>query len=140
MYSDELDVNKPPEIWVMLRGWFGLTSTGNQTVVAFLQLFQLLKAQFPKAEDTVFKRMYVDDLVPGAHSIEEREDQIADTVNLLKNGGFEIKFVSKSGSPPPENASTVECIHSTESVLFKVLFDGLYRKNQDSPCFTYMEK
>jgi len=106
LYSDELDVNKPPEIWVILRGWYGLTSTGNQTGVAISKLFELLKAQFPKAEDPVLRRRYVDDLVPGAHSIEEREDQIADTVNLLKNGGFEIKFVAKSGSPPPENAST----------------------------------
>ena len=75
------------------------------------------------------KSRYVDDILSGADSEEERELQIVQTQDCLKRGGFTMKFVAKSGEPPPAKASSgrsIGCLGldwATEADTFSLAYD-----------------
>jgi len=130
LFHDSLDLGVEPTVYVMTRAWYGVASTGNQAGVAVERLAILQKEQFPAAVDPLTKCRYVDDIVSGAGSSEELESQIEQTEECLKAGGFSLKFVVRSGEPPPEKASadgkTVVCLGiawQTESDTISLAFD-----------------
>ena len=106
LYHESLDPATPPEVWVMSRAWYGVVSTGNQAGVAMEFLANTFKEEFPAAYDPLMRWRYVDDILSGAGTKEERESQILETQECLKTGGFTMKYIAKSGEKPPEKAST----------------------------------
>ena len=48
----------------------------------------------------------MDDVVSGAGSPDLREEQIAQSVEVLAQGGFKFKYIIRSGEDPPEGASS----------------------------------
>ena len=58
------------------------------------------------AVEPLDKCRYVDDITPGASTLQDREEQIRQCKELLDKGGFSLKFVVKSGEPPCEKASS----------------------------------
>ena len=106
LYHDSLDLSTPPEVWIMNRAWYGVTSTSGQAGHAIDMLVTRYGPDYPRAVEPLDKCRYVDDITPGSSSAEEREEQIKQCQELLDKGGFNLKFVVKSGEPPCEKAST----------------------------------
>ena len=102
LYHDSLDLSTPPQVWIMSRAWYGVTSTSGQAGYAIDMLVTKYGPGYPKAAEPLDKCRYVDDITPGSSSAEEREEQIKQCQELLDKGGFNLKFVVKSGEPPCE--------------------------------------
>jgi hypothetical protein len=97
LYHSSLDPDVPPEIFVMVVCWYGVTSSANQSCYALEELARLLKDKYPLAYVVISNDTYVDDMLSGAHSEEERQDQIHQVSEVLKAGGFQTKFIIQSG-------------------------------------------
>jgi hypothetical protein len=114
LYDESLSDSVRPQVWVLNRAWYDVTSTGNQAGVALERLAQALKEQFPQSVVPLTQDKYADDIASGADSTEEREAQIRETSCALSAAGFSMKFVAKSGDPPPADASsdgaTIGCL------------------------------
>jgi len=114
LFHKSLDPETPPAIWVMTRAWYGVASTGNQAGIALEFLARTLEKDFPAALEPLTECRYVDDIVSGANTPEEIEDQIRETQECLARGGFTLKYVVRSGEEPPDKASinktTVGCL------------------------------
>ena len=106
LFENSLSEETKPETWVMQRAWYGVASTGNQAGVALERLAEINQDTFPLATAPLLRHKYVDDVVSGANSKKEREDQIQQTAECLATAGFSMKFVARSGEPPPSDAST----------------------------------
>jgi competence transcription factor ComK len=105
LYHQNLDQNTPPTIWVMSRAWYGVSSTGNQAGVAIEFLAHQFKEVHPAAHSVLLTSRYVDDILSGAESEEQLEEQIRQTQECLKAGGFTLKYVARSGHKPPPKAA-----------------------------------
>ena len=106
LYQDEMDPEKSPDVWVMVRAWYGVKSTGNQSGYALDHLAELKSDEFPLAFEVLMSSRYVDDILGNAETEEEVDAQIYEVTSVLKKGGFGLKFVAKSGYPPPPDASS----------------------------------
>ncbi len=105
LYGEELNQDREPEVWVMVRAWYGIVSTGGQAGFALDKLTELMAQDFPDAYKTLRENRYVDDILSGAETEKSREDQINAVVEVLKMGGFSLKFIVRSGEKPSESAS-----------------------------------
>lgn len=81
-------------------------STGGQAGFALDKLTELMAEEFPEAYKPLSENRYVDDLLSGDDSISGRDDQIKAIEEVLKRGGFTLKFVVKSGEKPCDKASS----------------------------------
>jgi len=106
LYGKDLDQEKEPEIWVMVRAWYGIVSTGGQAGFALDKLAEMFGERYPSAYKTLKENRYVDDILSGEDSEEKRAEQIEAVQEILKRGGFSLKFIVKSGEKPSEKAST----------------------------------
>ena len=76
LYGKELDQEKEPEIWVIVRAWYGIVSTGGQAGFALDKLAEMFGERYPSAYKTLRDTRYVDDILSGEDSKEERAEQI----------------------------------------------------------------
>ena len=97
LFHTSLDPNVPPEVYVLVRCWYGVTSSANQANYALEELSRLLKDEFPLAFLVINRDMYVDDLLSGSSTNDIVAEQIRQVSEVLKRGGFFPKFVVKSG-------------------------------------------
>ena len=49
LFNEFLDPKKKPDIWVMVRAWYGILSTGGQAGFALDKLTEMMAEEFPKA-------------------------------------------------------------------------------------------
>ena len=114
LYNESLSDKVKPDIWIQTRAWYGVSSTGNQAGVALERLAEANKDMYPLAVDPMTRDKFVDDMVSGADTPEEREEQVRQTTASLETAGFSMKYVARSGLPPPAEASndgnTVGCL------------------------------
>ena len=89
----------------MHRAWYGVTSTSGQAGYAIDLLVNSFGLEYPMANEPLDKCRYVDNITPGASTLQDREEQIRQCKELLDKGGFSLKFVVKSGEPPCEKPS-----------------------------------
>ena len=106
LFHPSLDPLQTPETWVMTRAWYGVVCTGNQAGFAIDKLMDLSKKEFPEAEFPLKNNRYVDDILSGTDTFEEREVEIKAVTEVLAKGGFNLKFVVRSGDKPSEKASS----------------------------------
>ena len=106
LYHDSLDSNTVPEKWVMVRAWYGVTPTGSQAGYALDTLAKMSAEQYPDGSNCTFNNQYVDDIPSGAGSVKDREVQINQGQQILKKGGFSLKYVIRSGEDPDPKATT----------------------------------
>ena len=106
LFHESLDREVEPDVYVMLRAWYGVIQTGGQAGFALDKLADIGANDYPLAKDCLKKDRYVDDILPGADTQEEAEEQILQVKNLLSKAGFLLKYVVKSGQVPEEKAST----------------------------------
>ena len=85
----------------MSRAWYGVSSTGNQAGVALEYLAEQRKDNLPLAHSVLTRSRYVNDVLSGGRSREEVEQQIVQTTECLKAGGFSMKYIARSGEQPP---------------------------------------
>ena len=106
LFHESLDREVEPDVYVMLRAWYGVIQTGGQAGFALDKLADIGAKEYPLAKDCLKKDRYVDDILPGADTQEEAEEQILQVKNLLSKAGFVLKYVVKSGQIPEEKASS----------------------------------
>ena len=106
LYSAALDPEKEPDVLVMVRAWYGIVNTGGQSGYALDKLTKMMADEFPEAYKTLRENRYIDDLLSGAQDEESREKQITAVQEVLKRGGFNLKFVVRSGDKPSDKASS----------------------------------
>ena len=106
LFHESLDPATTPDVHVMLTAWYGVVSSGNQADAAILKLADNPDLDFPQGKEVVRKFRYVDDLNPSANTQAEQEEQIKQTQELLAAAGFRLKYIVRSGQPPPPEAST----------------------------------
>ena len=106
LYGEELDQDKKPDIWVMVRAWYGIVSTGGQAGFALDKLTEMMAEEFPGAYETLRENRYVDDVLSGAETKELREVQINAVQEVLKQGGFTLKFIVRNGEKLSEKGSS----------------------------------
>ena len=106
LYDESMCSDVKPEVYCMMVAWYGVTSSGNQSGEALEKLCKLQKDQYPKAYPIIQQDRYVDDILSGANSKEEVDDQVAQVKESIQHGNFPLKFVVRSGEKPCELAST----------------------------------
>ena len=105
LYHSSLDPTVPPDVYVMLVAWYGVTPTGAQADYALQLIAEEHGDNFPEAIEPIRMDRYVDDLTPGASTAEKRESQISQTQTVIAKAGFQFKHVTRSGEAPSEKAS-----------------------------------
>ena len=70
------------------------------------KLTQIHADKFPETYKPLRENWYVDDLLSGDHTEVGRDEQIQAVEEVLKRGGFPLKFIVKSREKPAEKAST----------------------------------
>ena len=103
LYHDELDINKDPEVHVMVVAWYGVTPSSNQAIFALEELSRLLCNDYPLAFQVLHHFIYVDDILSGCNSEDERNNEIQEVTEVLASGGFSLKYVVKSGELLDDN-------------------------------------
>ena len=106
LYDESLDADTKLNIYVLMVGWYGVTSTGNQSGEALEKLCKELKEEFPMAYPIIVEDRYVDDIFSGSNSKDEADEQIVQVQSAIQHGNFPLKFVVKSGEKPSEIASS----------------------------------
>ena len=101
LYNESLSDKDKPDIWILTRAWYGVSSTGNQAGVTLERLAEANKDKYPLAVNPMTRDKFVDDMVSGGDSLEEREEQIRQTTASLETAGFAMKYVARSGVSPP---------------------------------------
>ncbi len=66
----------------------------------------MLAERYPGAYRSLREDRYLDDILSGEDSKQGREEQIEAVQEVLKRGGFSLKFIVRSGEKPSEKAST----------------------------------
>ena len=106
LYHDSLDQEVTPEKWLMVRAWYGVTPTGSQAGFALDWLANLAAEEFPQGRDCILNNRYVDDIPSGSDTEESRETQIHQVQKILEKGGFNLKYIVRSGEDPDPKATT----------------------------------
>jgi hypothetical protein len=105
LYNPNLSPDEPPDISVMTRAWYGVSSTGNQAGWAIEELARMNSDSLPAALSLLTEGRYVDDILGGAKTTTDRDNQIEQSIECLAKGGFGLKYVAKSEESPPEKAT-----------------------------------
>ena len=105
LFSSTLNIADPPETYVMTRAWYGVSPTGNQSTETLIRLTSLLEENYPLAVPVVKEDLYVDDTITGSNDKAVMQAQIHETLNAFSEGGFQLKYVVRSGETPCEEAS-----------------------------------
>jgi hypothetical protein len=114
LFDESLSDSVQPQVWLLSRAWYGVSSTRNQAGVALERLAHDHASTFPQAVMPLTVDKYVDDIATGSPTKAGREAQIQQTQNCLATAGFSLKFILRSGEPPPPDSSsdgsTVGCL------------------------------
>ena len=102
--GEAMDPDEKPDVWVKVRTWYGIVSTGGQAGYALDKLTEMLAGEFPESYRILRENRYVYNLLSGANNEESRERQIAAVQEVLKRGGFNLKFTVRRGEKPSEKA------------------------------------
>ena len=105
LFSDSLDIDTLPDTYVMLVAWYGLTPTGNQAGEAMQKLAEMFKDSLPLAFLILLHDRFVDDLLSGGLSYSQVSEMIDQVQKVLDKGGFQLKYVIRSGEAPAPEAS-----------------------------------
>ena len=133
LYHESLNKDIEPDVYVMVRAWYGVVQTRQQAGYALDRLAELGKDEFPKAPECIARDRYVFDILPGADSIQEVNEQISQVKQLLSRAGFSLKFVIKFGEIPGEPASsdgiTVKMLGYKWNTVNDYLYSGISELN-----------
>ena len=98
LFRDGLQPDAEPEVFLMLRAWYGVRPTGNQAMYAISQLAEAADDDHKEAAAALKTDLY-------AGSTKELDKIIEDMRYILQEGDFGNKFICKSGEQPCEKAS-----------------------------------
>lgn len=91
------DPDKPIEILELKTVTFGMTSAPFSAIRCVVELAHINKARYPVESKIIETDFYVDDVLTGAKSIQRLKTIKQNLINILKQGGFQLrKFKSNS--------------------------------------------
>ena len=64
LYHESHDKDVEPDMYVIVRAWYGVVQTGQQAGYALDHRAKLGKEEFPKAPECIVRDRYVDDILP----------------------------------------------------------------------------
>ena len=70
LFHSSLDPNIEPEVWIMTRAWYGISSTGGQAGAAIIKLVSMAGSEDQDAVETLEKDRFVDNLLGGSETRE----------------------------------------------------------------------
>ena len=83
LFHNSLDPCIDPEVWVMIRAWYGLSNTGGQAGAVILKLVDFAKDEDRDAVETLEKDRFVDDLLGGEETKEGVDKQVSGITRML---------------------------------------------------------
>ena len=83
LYSEGLDPAQTPATLVMQRAWYGVVPTGNQAGYALELLVDTFKDNYPAAVEPLTSHRYLDDVISGAATPEDRDLQVDQSIQVL---------------------------------------------------------
>jgi hypothetical protein len=104
-WSSNLGLNEEPKIKVIKTCIYGVKSSGNQAERALRLVVERMRDKYPLAFDIVMKDVYVDDVLSGEDTDEEREAATNQLNSCLPHGGFGLKGFTLSGQDPNNDLS-----------------------------------
>ena len=102
-FNNELDLNAKPDVHVIMTSIYGVRTSGNQAEMAVRETAKLFKDDYPRVNEIVQKRLYMDDSFDGNRTYDETVKLTDDLQTVLSKGGFTLKGVTYSGHDPPEH-------------------------------------
>ena len=120
-----MDARIPPDVYVLSRGWYGVTSTANQSQVALERLAELHQETHPLAYQVLTNDLYVDDILSGCRGESELNETIEQVVQVLGRGGFKTKFIHHSGSKLSDFASPKDSVMRVLGYRWSIIDDFL---------------
>ena len=109
LFDKSLDKTVKPKLYLMKVAWYGHISTSSQASTTLKRLGTDHAASHPEGALTLSKSIYVDDCLKGSLNEDEREKTIDQVKEILGNGGLSLKFVVRSGDPPPLSSTLDGC-------------------------------
>jgi len=106
LFHPSMDLNTEPDVYFMLRAWYGISSTCSQAGTALRRLGSDHLKSHPLGAQVLLDRIFVDDSLSGCNSDLERQTQVDQLNEILSSAGMSLKYVAFSGQPPPEAASS----------------------------------
>ena len=106
LYHSSLDPAIEPQVFIMLRAWYGTVSVAAQATVAIRRLGSDHLDTHPLGARVLINDSYVDDLLPSTESRGIADVQESEVHEILARGGMKLKFTLHSNEPPPEIASS----------------------------------
>ena len=105
LFDKSLDKTVKPKLFLMRVAWYGHISTSSQASTTLKRLGTDHAISHPEGAVTLINSIYVDDCLKGSFDKNTREKQIDQVKAILGNGGLSLKFVVRSGDPPPPLSS-----------------------------------
>lgn len=130
LFGNLLDPSSPPETYVLVVGWYGVITSGNQAGYALEELARLHRDTHPLAYEALVNNRYVDDVLTGGQSLEIVNQQVSEVKQVLSAGGFQTKFTVYSGQVPEVSAGAKDGCIGMLGLKWNVLEDKI------SPGFT----
>ena len=119
LWKNNLDENEPLEEKVIKTLIYGVRSSGNQAECGLRRTALLSKDEYPKVCKIIHEDVYVDDCLSG-NDTKEMALQTSDELELVMNrGGFGLKGITMTGSPPSKDLSSDEVSISVAGLLWQ---------------------
>ena len=104
LWNDSFDIDNPKSK-VIKTLIYGVKSSGNQAECGLRKTAKLLEPGHERACRVIHKDIYVDDCISGGEGPDQVRTHTDYLVNVLKQGGFDLKGITFSGSNPPDHLS-----------------------------------
>ena len=105
----DLDVSRPPDVFVMERVNMGDTPAPAISTEAIYKTAERFKEDSPEAAELLKKSSYVDDLIDSRPTLESAVGLARESECMLAKGGFSVKCWQFSGEEAPRtNVAQIE--------------------------------
>ena len=106
LWSESLDPDENPEVFLYVTVTYGLVSSGNVTTAALRRIATIHKDEFPVAYETLVRWTYMDDISGSCTTVTDAKKTLAQVEQVVNKAGFNLKVSCVSGEDPPEKASS----------------------------------
>ena len=105
LFSENLDMSDPVNIYIMVTLFYGLKSAGNQATQTLRKIVEQFKDKYPLAYKAIRDQTYMDDSNLGGPTRAELDQAIWEFREVLPKAGFTLKTINICGEKPNDDAT-----------------------------------